>query len=142
MIQVDQALLEGSLDTFTTSVHPSSNGPTFSRDFGSRKMEKELAILDMPARGLPAAWNQSVQSALSVKLAIEEEVEKSKNANVSLAVRSHIHQAHQGSLQNEHVNRTFDYEPFFRSFITSLHSENFLDEIISPPKTQAKKTKR
>ena len=87
MIQVDQALLEGSLDTFTTSVHPSSNGPTFSRDFGSRKMEKELAILDMPARSLPAAWNQSVQSALSVKLAIEEEVEKSKNANVSVAGR-------------------------------------------------------
>ncbi|KAH8105390.1 cysteine proteinase [Cristinia sonorae] len=109
-------------ETFTTSVQPDSYGPTFSKDFGARKMEKDMAILDMPARRIPASWEACVQSALSVKLTIEEEVEKAKAANT------------------ENLNRIFDYEPLFRAIITSMHAEGTLDEIISPPKM--KKTKR
>ncbi|THH32703.1 hypothetical protein EUX98_g1490 [Antrodiella citrinella] len=120
--QVDKALHDGVTETFTTSAHPASNGPTFSKDFGSRKMEKEIAILDMPVRSVPAAWEKCVQSAMSVKMTIDEEVEKSKNANV------------------EHINRVFDYEPFFESFITSMHNEGLLTSILSPHK--AKKSKR
>jgi len=120
--QVDKSLYDGVTEAFTTSAYPADNGPTYSQDFGSRKMEKEMAILDMPARNLPAAWEKCVQAAMSVKITIEEEIDKSKNANV------------------EHINRVFDFEPFFEKFITSMHSEELLDPVIEPPK--AKKTKR
>ena len=85
--QVDSVLHDSVTDVFTTSVQPPSNGPTFSKDFGSRKMEKELAILDMPARNVSSSWDKCVQSTMSVKLAIEEEVEKSKTAYVSVRSR-------------------------------------------------------
>ncbi|CCL98478.1 uncharacterized protein FIBRA_00476 [Fibroporia radiculosa] len=110
--KVDQTLLASASETFVTSVRPSPEGKIFGQDFGSRKMEKEISILDMPARKLPEAWEACIRAALSAKLAVEEEIAKSANAHT------------------EEIKRTFDYEPFIVQFITCLHNEGLLDSAL------------
>ena len=66
-----------------TSVQSAGPGRTFAADFGSRKMEKDMEILDMPVRNLPTTWNACIQSAMLVKVSLEEELTKSRNANVN-----------------------------------------------------------
>lgn len=82
--QVDSALLASASEAFATTLRPRAQeaGKVFAPDFGARKMEKELAILDMPERKLAPAWEDCVRAALSAKVAVEEETEKSRRAQV------------------------------------------------------------
>ncbi|KAI0631539.1 cysteine proteinase [Trametes polyzona] len=112
--KVDPALLASASEAFATTLRPHAQeaGKAFAPDFGARKMEKEMAVLDMPERKLVPAWEECVRSALSAKVAVEEEVEKSQRA------------------QADHVRRTFDYEPFIREFIVALENEGSLDDVL------------
>lgn len=82
--QVDPALLASASEAFATTLRPRAQeaGKVFAPGFGARKMEKELAILDMPERKLAPAWEDCVRAALSAKVAVEEETEKSRRAQV------------------------------------------------------------
>ncbi|OJT05865.1 Ubiquitin carboxyl-terminal hydrolase isozyme L5 [Trametes pubescens] len=116
--KVDPALLASPSEAFATTLRPRAQeaGKVFAPDFGARKMEKELAILDMPERKLVPAWENCVRAALSAKVAVEEETEKSRRA------------------QADHVRRTFDYEPFIREFIIALENEGLLEDALQDPK--------
>ena len=83
-MQVDPELLASAAEAFATTLRPHGEAPgkVFSPDFGARKMEKELAILDMPERKLVPAWEACVRAALSARIAVEEEIEKSRQAQV------------------------------------------------------------
>ncbi|KAI0076674.1 cysteine proteinase [Panus rudis PR-1116 ss-1] len=122
--QVNAELLATADQVFTTPIHDSSPGPTYATDFGSRKLQQDMEILDMPARSLAAAWERCIQSAMSAKVAVEEEIAKSKKTNT------------------DYICRTHDYEPFIRSFITYLHEGDMLNlsqpEDDSQPQTSAK----
>ena len=45
-------------------------------------MEREVAVLDLPARKLASAWEECVRAAISAKVAVAEEVERSHRAQV------------------------------------------------------------
>ncbi|KAI0349384.1 cysteine proteinase [Trametes cingulata] len=112
--KVDSALLASASEAFATTLRPRAQetGKVFAPDFGARKMAKELAILEMPERKLVPAWENCVRAALSAKVAVEEEIEKSRRA------------------QADHVRRTFDYEPFIREFVIALENEGLLDDVL------------
>lgn len=69
---------------FETSVHSHEPGPTFARDFGSRKLQKDINILDMARRNLPAEWDKVMRTAMAAKIAVQEEVENASIAHVRL----------------------------------------------------------
>lgn len=77
-------MLASAGETFATTLRPAAGEPgkVFAQDFGSRKMSKELAILDLPECNLVPAWERCVRDALSAKVAVEEEIEKSQRAQV------------------------------------------------------------
>ncbi|KAI0764159.1 cysteine proteinase [Trametes elegans] len=112
--KVDPALLASASEAFATTLRTRAQDPgkVFAPDFGARKMEKDLAVLDMPERRLVPAWEECVRAALTAKVAVEEEIEKSRRA------------------QADNVRRTFDYEPFIREFIVALENEGLLDEAL------------
>lgn len=83
MLQVDRVLLAEAATAFETSVQPSTLGRTFAQDFASRKLEREMEILDMPARGLVEAWEGCVKAAIPAKAAVEEEIGTAKRGHVS-----------------------------------------------------------
>lgn len=85
MCQVDQELLADASEIFATSIRPSSDGTVFGQDFGFRKLDKEIAIHDLPARNLAGAWEACVRAASSAKVAIEDEATKSMNAHVGVS---------------------------------------------------------
>ncbi|EJD00538.1 cysteine proteinase [Fomitiporia mediterranea MF3/22] len=103
--KVDEDLLSGSQDVFTTLAQASEPEKTFAKDFGSRAMEQKLLILNMPTEELVEAWQSCITRAMPIKIAIDEEVQKAISA------------------QTETVKRTHDYTPFIREFLTSLHNE-------------------
>ena len=72
---------EGSTSTATVP------GRVFASDFGARKMPRELAILDMPARAVVPAWERCVRDALAAKVAVGEEVAKAESAQVRATSR-------------------------------------------------------
>lgn len=59
-------------------------GPVFAQDFGLRKMDMELDILDLPERKLIEVWEGCVREAIPAKLAVEDEIAKSVRAHVCL----------------------------------------------------------
>lgn len=77
-------LLAAATEAFATTLRPSAREPgrVFAADFGSRKMSKELAVLDMAERSLVPTWENCVRAALSAKVAVEDEVAKSRSAQV------------------------------------------------------------
>ncbi|CAL1702373.1 unnamed protein product [Somion occarium] len=111
--KVNENLLVNASQVFSTSVHSSDLGPTYAQDFGSRKMVKDMSILDMPVRSLPSAWEACVQAAMAAKVSVEDEITKSKNMNADF------------------IRRTFDYEPFIQTFVTCLQEEGLLQPILS-----------
>ncbi len=132
-------MLEAATEAFATTLRPSAREPgrVFAADFGSRKMSKELAVLDMAARSLAPAWENCVRAALSAKVAVEDEVAKSQSAQVrsvspDVPIQCSVWVAH-GSWQADNVKRTFDYEPFIREFITSLQNEGLLEDALKGP---------
>ncbi|KAI0364650.1 cysteine proteinase [Pilatotrama ljubarskyi] len=112
--KVDPALFASASEAFGTTLRPRAQetGKVFAADFGARKMAKELAILEMPERKVVPAWENCVRAALSAKVAVEEEIKKSRRA------------------QADHVRRTFDYEPFIREFVIALENEGLLDDVL------------
>ncbi|KAH9840782.1 cysteine proteinase [Rhodofomes roseus] len=107
--KVNDVLLTSAEEAFATSLRPATEGRVFANDFGSRKLEKDVHILDMAARKLPDAWNACVEAALAAKVAVEEEITKARDT------------------QTDHIKRTFDYEPFITQFITCMHNEGLLE---------------
>jgi len=110
--KVDPTLLAAASEAFATSAQPAELGQIFSQGVGLRKMEKDMAILDMPERSLPSAWEACVRAAMPAKVAIEDELAK--------AAREHT----------DHVKRTHDYEPFLQEFFTSLDKEGLLNPLL------------
>lgn len=93
-------------------------------------MDKEIAILDMPVRNLPSAWEACVKAAIPAKIAAEDEIAKSRDAHVRYLI------THADFVdvviacipaQTDHIKRTFDYEPFITEFVTCMHNEGRLD---------------
>ncbi|KAI5121734.1 hypothetical protein M0805_009026 [Coniferiporia weirii] len=111
--RVDEDLLNCADEAFTTLAQPPSMGQPFAKDFGARKMGKELAILQMPPENLADAWQTCVSRAMPAKIAVDEEIQNAIQA------------------RSETVNRTHDYEPFIREFILALHSEGLLADCMN-----------
>lgn len=82
---MDATLVASAEDAFTTTLQPSTPGRTFSQEFASQKLMKEMHILDMPARNLPAAWDICVKAANAAKIAVEDEIANGYNAHVGAA---------------------------------------------------------
>ncbi|KAI0727667.1 cysteine proteinase [Fomitopsis betulina] len=116
--KVNPVLLESASEAFTTSLRPSTDGRPFAPDFGARKMDGDLEILDMPVRKLPDAWNACVEAALSAKVAVEEEISKARD------------------VQTDHIKRTFDYEPFITQFIACMQDEGLMDAALGKGSTK------
>ncbi|TDL17093.1 cysteine proteinase [Rickenella mellea] len=117
--KVNPDLLSGVDASFTTPVQGPAPGPTFAKDFGARKMERDMAILNMDPPALLRAWEACVTGAIPAKIAVEEEVQKAMLA------------------KSDDVKRTHDYEPFIREFLTALHEEGLLQHLL-PEKTAKK----
>ncbi|KAH9929151.1 ubiquitin carboxyl-terminal hydrolase [Fomitopsis serialis] len=111
--KVSDVLLASAAEAFTTSLRPSTEGLPFAADFGARKMDRDLEILDMAVRKLPEAWNACVEAALAAKVVVEEEIAKARET------------------QTDHIKRTFDYEPFITQFIMCMHDEGLLEAAMS-----------
>ncbi|EKM51297.1 uncharacterized protein PHACADRAFT_177948 [Phanerochaete carnosa HHB-10118-sp] len=114
--KADKELVEKADKVFETSLQSSAPGQTFVRDFGARKMELVMRVLDMPERNLDTAWGSCVRSAIEGKRAVEEEVTSAKRANT------------------ENISRTHDYEDFLRTFVGYMHRERLLDAALSSKK--------
>jgi hypothetical protein len=86
--QVDPVLLECSRNAFDVNIlggvrMPSDPGRTYAKDFGARRLKKDVEIMDMPADSLIPAWESCVRDALRAKVALEDEVMKGAQAHVS-----------------------------------------------------------
>ena len=118
-----------------TSVQPDTPGPLFSQSLGSRKLEKDMAILDMPVRSLIGAWEDCVRAAMPAKIAVEDEIAKSIQEHVNgipsiMKLICVLISPCSSTIQTDHVKRTHDYEPFLHEFLTSLHSEGLLNPML------------
>jgi ubiquitin carboxyl-terminal hydrolase L5 len=79
--QVDAALLVSARDLH--DVGSSAVGTTFAQDFGARKMDMSIKVLNMPERDLIPAWETCIRNTLRAKVGVEDEVAKAKRSNVS-----------------------------------------------------------
>lgn len=83
--QADPALLNSAADVFTTSASfQNPTPPVFAPDFGAQKLEREMEIMKMQGEELPGAWGRCIENAISVKISVEDELEKPRLANVGL----------------------------------------------------------
>lgn len=62
----------------------SATGVTYAKDFGARKQDMNINILDMPERNLIPAWEACIRNTLRAKVAVEDEIAKAARSNVSL----------------------------------------------------------
>lgn len=85
----------------------------FSSDFASRRMSRDVAILEMAEEQLRAAHVVSVQKIALAEVELQTELRKAE------------------SEQTEHLKRTHDYEPFFTQFIAALHEEGLYQALTS-----------
>ncbi|KAF5331816.1 hypothetical protein D9611_008902 [Ephemerocybe angulata] len=106
--QVDRSLL-GSTLAESPSLHSAA---PLSKDFAARRMERDVKIMQMSQSELLAAWEACARDLMSASINIEDEVAKGSSANT------------------DHIKRTFDYEPFLKEFITSLHRDGFLNPLL------------
>ncbi|TFK25854.1 ubiquitin C-terminal hydrolase [Coprinopsis marcescibilis] len=110
--QVDMSLWTTATGSDRNSLLSGSNAPC-TAGFASKRMKRDMEILKMPQQELIDAWEDCVRNIKKAMTSIEDEMSKGLNANT------------------EHINRTFDYEPFFKSFVTSLHSEGLLNGLLN-----------
>ncbi|KAF6752730.1 ubiquitin C-terminal hydrolase [Ephemerocybe angulata] len=106
--QVDRSLL-GSTLAESPSLHSAA---PLSKDFAARRMERDVKIMQMSQSELLAAWEACARDLMSASINLEDEVAKGSSANT------------------DHIKRTFDYEPFLKEFITSLHRDGFLNPLL------------
>ena len=69
---MDADLHNSASTVFQTSAQSHEPGPTFARDFASRKLEQDLTVLDMPQRNLVPAWEKCVRNAMTAKVVVED----------------------------------------------------------------------
>ncbi|KAJ7675671.1 ubiquitin C-terminal hydrolase [Mycena polygramma] len=121
---VDGNLLEQAQFAFNSPGGSSAPGRTYAPDFGSRRMTRDMEIMEMPQRALVPAWEQCVRDAVKAKVAVEDEVAKATRANT------------------DHIKRTHDYEPFLKEFVACLQSEGLLEPLLDVNDDAKTKTKR
>lgn len=80
--QVDPALMVSARDLH--NIGSSAAGVTYAKDFGARKQDMNINILDMPERNLIPAWETCMGNTLRAKVALEDEIAKAMRSNVSL----------------------------------------------------------
>jgi len=105
---VDPPLYESSKSTF--ALHHQSR--PYAKDFGSRRMDRDLQILKMAPSDLDSAWQICIQNGIRAKIAVEDELAKGMRANT------------------DRVKRIFDYEPFIKEYIRCLHHDGVLDPLL------------
>lgn len=105
---VDPTLLS-SAPTIFSSPLPLDGGLVYAPDFGARKQQRNIEILQMSKEELVRAWEECVRSGMRAKVGLEDEIGKGVRANT------------------DHVKRTFDYEPFFKEFVKRAWEEGVLD---------------
>ncbi|OBZ73462.1 Ubiquitin carboxyl-terminal hydrolase isozyme L5 [Grifola frondosa] len=100
--KVDPVVLASASEAFSTSVRPfaTQSGPVFSGGFGAQKMDMELSILDMPTRNLIQAWEACVNAAIPAKIAVEEEIVKSKSIHIPIQSSQSLAKSHSGDGMN------------------------------------------
>ena len=76
-MQADPALLASARNVLRVDEE------TYAQDFGIRKLEKNIEIMDMPRENLNRSWERCVQDALRAKLAVDDEVTKGLQSSVS-----------------------------------------------------------
>jgi len=108
---VDPALYESSKSVFVRDL-PDQLSTPYAKDFGSRKMDQDLKILQMSQKDLVSTWETCIQNGMRAKIAVEDELAKGMRANT------------------DHVKRTFDYEPFIKEYTRSLNREGILDALL------------
>ena len=130
-LQVDASLLDAATDSFATSVQTEAPGYLFAQGIVARKQEKEMAILNMPKRALVPAWEDCIRRAMRQKILVEDEIAKSQREHVKSRNTLSIDLlADVGISQTDHTKRTYDYEPFFREYFTTLYNEGKLDALL------------
>ncbi|GLB42764.1 putative ubiquitin carboxyl-terminal hydrolase, family 1 [Lyophyllum shimeji] len=105
---VDPALLESARHAFSAA----PGDTTYAIDFGERKMARNKEILDMHVEMLIPTWETCIQRAVRANVALEDEVAKAVRANA------------------DHIKRTFDYEPFLKTFIERLRDDGLLNPLL------------
>ncbi|KAH6904854.1 ubiquitin C-terminal hydrolase [Coprinopsis sp. MPI-PUGE-AT-0042] len=110
--QVDLVFWEATVSANGRGALLLEPGEPYSSEFASKRMERDVTIMNMSQAELLAAWDTCVRSIARAIVTIEDELSKTK-ANHA-----------------EHINRTFDYEPFFKGFISALHNEGILNELL------------
>ena len=79
-LQVDPTLLSSAPTIFS----PSSPGIVYAADFGARKLQRNIEILQMSKEELRSAWEDCVRAGMRAKVGVEDELGKGVRANVSL----------------------------------------------------------
>lgn len=131
---MDPALLNSAADAFTTSASfQNPTPPVFAPDFGAKKMERDVQIMNTPKEELPGAWERCIENALSTKTSVEDELEKPRLANVGYSQRSRCVIAYR-PCQTENIKRTFDYEPFIKEYVRHCQREGKISTILNRKK--------
>lgn len=63
-------------------MQPYANGPTFTKDFGKKKQDRHVKVLQMAENELKGAWEACVTLAMPKKIAVEDEVQKAVSSRV------------------------------------------------------------
>ena len=93
LLKREQAALEKRMDSSgqardaTQSAFVVPLGKTFAQDFGARKMDRDIAVMELPDEELVPAWEACVRKANSAKVTVEDELAKAIRSNVSVPIR-------------------------------------------------------
>lgn len=84
LLQVNSRSLEVSTSVFAPPPLLGEDHETspFADDFSSRRMERDLQILDLPERKLISEWESCVNNAMEAKIALENELSKAAQTHV------------------------------------------------------------
>ncbi|KAF9554244.1 cysteine proteinase [Agrocybe pediades] len=120
--KVDASLRAAAETAFTIPNHESNK--VYANDFASRRMTRDLEIMNMPVSSCIPSWEACIRDAMRAKVAVEDELAKADRAKV------------------DHEKRTFDYEPFIREYVQSLHREGLLNALLDRDSDGKKKRGR
>ena len=84
---MDPTLLQSARNIFDNS--SVSDVTTFASDFGARRLEQDMRILDLSEKKLLPAWEACVQNAMRANIAVEDELLKAADAHVCTFLFSH-----------------------------------------------------
>ncbi|KAF9530076.1 hypothetical protein CPB83DRAFT_789076 [Crepidotus variabilis] len=114
----DQLFSRGNHPAFKSS-HPGASLtgndgrlPGFSKSFGSKWMNRQIELMELPSSSRPLRWATCVQNAMRIRTVLEDEINKAAKSNT------------------DHVKRTHDYEPFIQAYIERLHDEGMLNALL------------